>query len=233
MNIVETVAPVPIDDLKKYFADKETFYLIDYTNSQLKGSKLLTYLSNLEIPCDIKFNSFDEVKELLKEYLTFTMIVDIPSLESIMINVLAEHRFGAKQYESFIKENIEAIEKWSSKIDSCTLYNMYMIDEFKPFVENYELNETNSTEGINFVSLLKHPECYVLYESINENNLKFYKSYFTEYMFKGKNLYSFWANNNNPMFLLTFGIAENLFTSNEYIEAQKNTIKELTNAASI
>lgn len=233
MNFVDTVAPVPIDDLKKYFADKETFYLIDYTNSQLKGTKLLTYLSNLEIPCDIKFNDFTEVQELLKEYLSFTMIVDIPSLEMIMINVLAEYRFGSKQYEQFINDNQESIEKWINKIDSCTLYNMYMIDEFKPFVEEYETDETVSTEGINFVSLLKHPECFKLYEGIDEDNLKFYKSYFTEYMFKGKNLYSFWANKNNPMFLLTFGLAENIFTPNEYVEAKKNTIEELVNAAPI
>ena len=47
MNVIETTAPIKIEELKKYFADKETFYVIDYANSDLKGSKLLTYLSNL------------------------------------------------------------------------------------------------------------------------------------------------------------------------------------------
>ena len=29
-------------------------------------------------------------------------------------------------------------------------------------------------------------------------------------MFRGKNLYSYWANENNPLFLITFGISEGL-----------------------
>lgn len=229
MHVIETGAPVPIDDLKKYFIDKETFYIIDYTSSQLKGAKLLTYLSNLEIPCDIKFNSFDEVTELLKEYLKFGMIVDIPSLELIMINVLSEYRKTPNQYKDFIEQNKEDIAKWSSKIDSCTLFNMYMLNDFKAYVETFETDDTDSIEGINFVSLLKHHQCYDLYETIDQNGLKFYKKYFNEYMFKGKNLYSFWANENNPMFLLTYGIAEDLFSPQEYT----NTLKELSNAAHV
>jgi hypothetical protein len=55
MKIIETTAPVKIEELKKYFADKDTFYLIDYANSDLKGTKLLTYLSNLDIPSSHPF----------------------------------------------------------------------------------------------------------------------------------------------------------------------------------
>jgi hypothetical protein len=34
-------------------------------------------------------------------------------------------------------------------------------------------------------------------------------------MFKGKNLFSFWANENNPLFLLTWGIANNIHNERE------------------
>ena len=46
MNTIETIIPISMDNLKKYFVDKETFYSIDYENSELKGKKMLTYLSN-------------------------------------------------------------------------------------------------------------------------------------------------------------------------------------------
>jgi len=64
-NIVETTAPIAIEDLKKYFADKETFYLINYKDSELKGEKLLTYLSNLDVPADIKFSTLEEIAEMI------------------------------------------------------------------------------------------------------------------------------------------------------------------------
>ena len=55
-------------------------------------------------------------------------------------------------------------------------------------------------------------------------------------MFKGQNLYSYWANENNPMFLLTWGIANGIVTKEQYdasvatslLEIQKE-IQELEN----
>ena len=49
-NVIKTIAPIAIEDLKKYFLDKSITYNIDYTNSKIKGTKLLTYISNLDIP---------------------------------------------------------------------------------------------------------------------------------------------------------------------------------------
>jgi hypothetical protein len=46
-------------------------------------------------------------------------------------------------------------------------------------------------------------------------------------MFKGQNLYSFWANENNPMFLLTWGIAVGEVAPDEYVTLLKESIKEI------
>ena len=46
--IIETKAPIAIDDLKKHFTDKDVSFLIDYKTSDLKGEKLLTYLNLLQ-----------------------------------------------------------------------------------------------------------------------------------------------------------------------------------------
>jgi hypothetical protein len=239
MNIIETIAPISIEELKKYFADKNNFYLIDYSKSKLKGKKLLTYLSNLEIPSDISFigTTEEEFSEIFKDYLNLQMICNVSSLEKFTIDILKEFKGLSNQntFNRLIQDNTDILKEWVSKIDSLTLYNMYSIDneEFKKFVESHTLDETNCLNGVNFVSLLKHEELYSLYEKIEQQDLKFYKKYFEDYMFKGKNLYSYWANENNPMFLLTFGIAGGLVTGDDYVSIKKQTIQELKDVSPI
>jgi hypothetical protein len=239
MKIVKTTAPISIEELKQYFTNKECFFVIDYKNSKLKGKKLLTYLSNLEIPSDIDFmgSTEEEFLEIFKDYLNLEMICNIPSLENITIDVL-KHYKGIEVNESFsilAQENLDIIKTWVSRLESLTIFNMYSIDneDFKSFVQTYPLDETVCLKGVNFVSLLKYKQFYSLYQKTDKQNLKFYKKYFEDYMFKGKNLYSYWANENNPMFLLTYGIANGLVSGDDYTLAKKQTIQELTNVSPI
>ena len=69
MSIIKTPAPIDITDLKKYFVDKETFFEIDYAASTIREEKLLVYISNLDLPCDIKVDNDDDVLELVRCYL--------------------------------------------------------------------------------------------------------------------------------------------------------------------
>lgn len=239
MNIIETIAPISIDNLKKYFIDKKTLYIIDYNKSEIKEQKLMTYLSNLEIPCDIDLSKLDTIQmyELLKTYMETTMIVNLLSLEVLTIDVLKEAKgLSEKQiHKEFISTNKELIDNWISKLDSLTLYNMYTIgdDEFQMFVKQFPEDQDKSLNGINFISLLKNSDFYGFYKKIENDKLKFYKNYFNEYMFKGKNLYHYWANENNPLFLLTYGIAEGLVSSKDYVIAKTQDIQELSNVSSI
>ncbi len=237
MNILNVSAPIAIEDLKKYFTDKTTFYKINYAESKLRGSKLITYLSNLDLPADIDLNvSNEEIYELIKDYMNSPMLVNIDSLEFAVMSVLEEAK-GLNKYghESFIKQNQELVDKWISKLDSLTIYNMFIInaEETKQFAESFPLDETQDIIGVNFISLLKHPEFYSLYRKIDQSKLKFYKNYFNEYMFKGKNMYSFWATENNPLFLLTFGIGSGDLTTEQYVEARNQSIQGLENVTPI
>jgi len=224
-NVIKTIAPIAIEDLKKYFLDKSITYDIDYTNSKIKGLKLLTYISNLDIPCNISFNNKNEQEELLKEYLNSPVLCSIQSLEILTINLLLEYKEidnNSILYKNFIEDNLEIIKKWESKLDSLTLYNMYIVNspEMQEFAKGFPADETEELSGINFLSLLKHEPFYVYYSKIKQSNLKFYTKYFNEYMFKGKNLYSYWTNENNPLFLMTFGISEGL----EFIENKEGEL---------
>jgi hypothetical protein len=230
-------APIAIEDLKKYFTDKTTFYNINYAESKLRGSKLITYLSNLDLPVDIDINvSDDEKYELIKDYMNSPMLVNIKSLEFAVMSVVEEAK-GLSEYghAEFIKENEDLINRWISKLDSLTLYNMFIInsEETKQFADSFPLDETKEITGVNFISLLKHPEFYSLYRKIDQSKLKFYKNYFNEYMFKGKNMYSFWATPNNPLFLLTFGIGSGEVTTEEYLNAKKQSIQGMQNVTPV
>lgn len=226
MNIIETPAPIAIKDLKVYFANKDTTYLIDYDASTLKGEKLLVYLGNLDLPCDIKFESDEGAIELIQAYANTTFLVTIPTLEQLMVDLILQYNGcdiynESRPFESLIVQLKPQLKEWTKKLMSCSLYNLYCIDsdEYKDYVKSFPEDDTASLEGINFLSLLKHDRIYRLYNNINQENLYYYSQYFNEYMFKGKNLYSYWANPNNPLFLLTWGIASGVVDNEEYVAA--------------
>lgn len=237
MNIVITAAPISIENLKKFFTDKSTFYVISYKDSTLKGTKLLTYLSNLDIPCDIDFtgSSKEDFSSMVTDYLSAKVLVNIPTLERIAMNLMFQRKGLTPLLDKdLVGDNLDMLAKWNNKIDSLIVYNMSTVDgAFKDTVAEYPVDDTKELEGINFVSLLKNPDLYQTYDLIDFSTLKNYTGYFNEYMFKGRNMYSFWANGNNPVFLLTYGIASGLCTKQQFDAALQNTKEELQNVAPI
>jgi len=221
--IIETKAPISIENLKKNFTETDVKYLIDYSISDLKGKKLITYLSNLDIPADIKNIDLD----LVKDYLHSVSLVNISYLENVVIDILFVMKGLAKNkhYDKFISENFEILEKWQNILESLSLYNMYMLnsDNFRDYAKSHTKDDTKDLEGVNFVSLLKHTRFFNYYKKINNDKLKFYTHYFNDYMFRGKNMFEYWANDKNPLFLLTWSIANG--RGKEYMQARELTLK--------
>lgn len=235
MNIITTTAPIGLEDLKKYFNDKTISYVIDYDNSKLQGAKLLTYISNLDLPIDVFFNPESESgQELLKAYLESTFMVSVPSLEKAVIQLLLKYKFEKNKNE-FETQNSEILEQWCRVLESCTLFNLYSVAEesFKDFVRQHPEEKFEVFKGVNFVQLFKHQEFFFFYQSIDESKLRFMPELFDSYMFKGKNLYNFWANENNPLFLLTWGIASGEITGEQYVEMKKKSLSEIDNVAPV
>jgi hypothetical protein len=232
-NVIKTIAPISLENLKIYFSDKSTRYLIDYKNSKLQEQKLLTYLGNLDLNCDIDIEDFNDPvnAKLLQTYFSSTTLVNVLTLERAAIGVLFEYKglVAPGYFANFIQENLELVKTWVQKLDSLVLFNTYIIndEEAKQEVKNYPEDNTDSIEGINWVSLLKHQEFFYFYQLLDFKNLRYYSTYFTETMFKGRNLYSFWATEKNPMFLITWGILEEKINSKEWNELLIKATKEL------
>ena len=224
MKTIETIAPIPLDQLKEYFIDKDVVFLVKYQESTLKDEQLLIYLSNLEIPCDLLFKDVSELYEVLETYLVFDRLVNVPILKHFVINILLETRnLVEPKHSDFIVKNKEVLNVWSQKLDSLTLYNLYTVQspQLKEFVKSHGESEYDGNAGINFVQLLDEPLFYEFYRKVDKNNLKYFPSYFNNNMFNGKTLYQYWANENNPLFLVNWGILTdggNDLTEKEYLD---------------
>lgn len=225
-KVITTTAPIAIEYLKEYFADKETTYVIDYAESELKGEKLLVYLGNLDLPADIKFETSEDLEEMVLAYASSTFIVNIKSLEFAMLNLLLKNEIGFP----LTNELQVLLDHWSVRIKSLLLYNLHTVnlEEFNTFVDAAPKDDTDSLVGVNFVSLLKYEELGQIIVN-DDNNLDEcinYTKYFNDYMFKGKNLFSYWANPNNILFLQTWSIGSGerqkiLAENNELAEQEK------------
>ena len=143
-KIISCTAPIQLDDLKKYFTDKSLNFHINYTNSVLQDKKLLVYLSNLGVPCDIILSdtfSFEERSNLLKQYMMLPLIIDVPLLNLAASLVIFKAKgyniedaypnpyFSEQEVNKFLIDYDDMIQKWIKFLDSCTIYAQKCIPE--------------------------------------------------------------------------------------------------------
>ena len=57
-KIRQVTVPLAIESIKEFFQDKEIKFIVDYDNSKIKNQIFLTYVSNLDIPVDLKISDF-------------------------------------------------------------------------------------------------------------------------------------------------------------------------------
>lgn len=218
-EIIETIVPISIDNLKKYFENKNIKFLIDYDSSQIKEEKFLIYISNLDIPCDIKFDKTKESHmDLVKFYMNSKSLINLPLLEEEVLEICLEAAgFGLDDTrKEFISKNQEIIDQWLDILRSMSLYNFYALNGHEKLKEEYILqHEKRNSEGvaINFVNLLKYEDCCLLFmrNCVEGEKLHYYEDIFNEYMFNGKNLFHYWQNENNRLFLLTWAASSGVW----------------------
>ena len=203
--IVETVAPIPLDVLKRKFTEDIEFH-IDYENSRLKGKVLITYLSNLKIKCRLILNDRETTLLLIQEYLNIPVLVDMPDLADHAMNMLLDYTGKPSTVVGDLVEfytfNREILNTWVRRLYSMPLFAMYcMGDQYHEYVEGFPKDEEDNIAGINFVNLLRHPLFAVMLEGVEEDQYTWNPVFFKEYIFQGNNLFHYFADRNNPLFM--------------------------------
>lgn len=218
-EIIHTSAPIPFEELKKFFQNDGVRYIVNISTSELKGDKLLTYLGNLDIPIDITYDKEEELFELAKNYLHFDLMVSINTLEDLTLGALfCLKGLDNNGLEQFVEDNYEILQKWERRLDQLLVYNFHTVNHtgYDDWIAELPVDEDDSREGINFVSLMKHKACYVLLQGAKEENKMFNPTFFNEPVFKGNNLFVYWAHDQNPIFLLQNAISSGEISGAEY-----------------
>lgn len=242
--IKNTIAPIPLEDLKSYFEDKSITFIIDYNNSTLKGEKLLTYLSNLDVPCDVNFKDVEhrEVVEFIVDYMQTRMLVKLPSLELTVLQILLANineNQGAlyknkllsfNEAKDFIQEYVEIVEKWMVAITSGSIYNLHCINDegVKKSVEGFEKVDDDQFCGINYVNLYKYHDLYEIFPHVPVNERKFLTKQFEQPMFKGDPMYNYWFVPGNTVALISDAVAEGLWDSNKYKQLKEESLENVS-----
>ena len=206
-KIRQVTVPLAIESIKEFFQDKEIKFIVDYDNSKIKNQIFLTYVSNLDIPVDLKISdNFDEdvMFTLLDHYMTVKTITDIPYLntlvEQIILRAAGNDSIGhltAEQADRYIETRPETIAMWLAFLNSIPLYMCYSFKELndEDKVEgNSQIIDDDKAVGLNVVNLLHSSFMIQFFSTDISNNEPFwFRQQFESYMFKGKSLYEFVA----------------------------------------
>lgn len=217
--IRETVAPIAMELLHEGFSNPEIAYLVDYDNSVLRGKGLLTYLSNLDVTCDLKVTDktpLDERKALVLEYMNSRNIIKCASLAITVGTILTAIKNIGDFYDvienpilnkdeiiEFIQENIVVVNRWRVLMDSMVVYTMCISKKYKeafgdPKDQMHVISDDKAI-GNNFVNLFSLPYFLELYYSVLGNECHYFEKQFEDYMFEGKNLYYWFMRPGNPL----------------------------------
>ena len=217
---ISCTAPIQLDDLKKYFTDKSLNFHINYTDSTLQDKKLLVYLSNLGVPCDIIFSddfSFEERADLLGQYMTLPLVIEVPILNLAASLVVFKAKgyniedayphpyFSEQEVNTFLTDYDNIVQKWIKFLDSCTIYAQKCLPELNSrefLTDGVEIISDREYVGYSIVKLFSLSFFFNNYYKKPLGPLAYFELQFEDYMFQGKNLYSYFANKNNILLFL-------------------------------
>ena len=214
-EIIDTTVPIPVDVLRKVVGETDVVLRVNLSESSVEPQQALIYLSNLQIPVELVGNEEDRLK-VLDAYLRLPTLLKTAELETVALELFLTIK-GVFEIEHFpqewIEERKELIEKWMTLLESMYLYSLYVIedDDLKGIVDEYPEDDTGDTVGINFVHLFDNPLWPLYFQHIDHSKMRNYTKYFNEYMFKGRNLFSYWAIPENDIFLMTVCLSDGEF----------------------
>lgn len=217
MEEIQVSLPFSDEELDKYFDNIESYYfLIDLKNSSYKNSKILTYIYNSGMNCDILLDNFDcDLEELALEYVKTDKLMNLSSLNELWVTILIasinKSYFQTKneEYKKFISDFISTHQDIINEILLMftslksmlikTLLNDIDGDNEKKITKKFTqigrnvISLRNSINFWNVFALLEYKEDYENYEEFHDNS------------FEGKKIAFFFINEFNPLSLIYMG----------------------------
>lgn len=231
----QTTVPIPTDTLREYFTNKNLFFILNHSESKLKGAPFLTYLTNLNIPSDVTFNeplSYEEYEEIMKAHFEQASIHNCARLHVMAAEILLMAK-GLPYEQSpyalpidpghpfkFIHDNMELVASWVDFLDSTQVFALHSIkalaDHFKP-AEKFDVIDDKNAVGANVAMQFRLPNMIAAYFAVPnaEYKLSYYKQQFNEYMFKNDRLANHFGAKNNFAALMFGAFAQGIFTLTE------------------
>jgi hypothetical protein len=228
---IKTTVPIPMETIKRKFTE-EIEFIIDCANSKFKKKMLLTYLTNLELTCRLELTDKEETLELVVAYLNSPTCIDMPDLEDIVMNMLlalqgkpSQCALSSEELFKFADNNKEIFETWFRRLNAIPLYAEYCLadreDSLNTDPENegevltklsrhradrvkeFPLDTNEQLAGINYANLIRHPDFILYLEGVTPAQYTYNEKLFNERrIFSGKNLFWYFANVNNPIFVM-------------------------------
>jgi hypothetical protein len=219
-NFRHVTVPLEISQIKEYFENKNLFFLINYSESKIKGNMFLTYISNLDLPCEIILGSSGKQDkfELIKFYMetrnlntsntlkltTAQLLLEMKGYDSM--DVLRHPVLTREECAEFSSQNAELLKKWDTFISSSFLYLLTAIPELEDkysFKSLFPVIEDPHFIGSNIVHIYSVPSFLELFFAKQATSpICYFKHQFEEYMFRGKNLFHYFDCPENTLFLL-------------------------------
>jgi hypothetical protein len=234
-NLRYSSVPIPADKIREYFTNKDLFFIVNHSESKLQGETFLTYLTNLSLPADVKFNTplpYEEYELIVKAYLNQTSVNNIAGLHVMVADMLLIAK-GLKSEESpyalpinpdhvlrFISENKEQVDRWLHFLDSTQVYGLTAIkslnDHYTP-KDRFKKVDDPHYVGANIAQLYTMPQFIAIYFSIPGAvyELSYFTYQYEEYAFKNERLAHYFANRNNMAALLFSHFAVGTFKAEE------------------
>ncbi|MFN9066735.1 MAG: hypothetical protein ACK5V3_05865, partial [Bdellovibrionales bacterium] len=205
----EVTAPLSIDQIKEHFTQKNLMFIIDVSKSQLKDHALITYLSNLEIPCELSFvnSSKAEVKSLVKSYMESKSLVNSNNLKFLSAQIVLDSvgydsdslfenaLLNKDERKSFINDNSKLVDSWAQFVSSSVVFAVSSypaLEEHFQFKNSIPQINDPDVVGFNVVNLFSIPGFMEsFYSQPQKFQPQYYKSQFDDYIYKGKNFFHY------------------------------------------
>ena len=217
-NIRNVGVPLAIDQIKEFFENKSLFFLVDYSQSKIKGNMFLTYLSNLDLPFEIilKDAPKQEVFDLIKTYMETRNQSTSDVLRLTVADILLTHKgvdtenwlqnrvLTKEDAKEFISQNLELIKKWDTFLSSTMVFlikSFPALDEKLKVAEAFQHIKDPNYIGSNVVQLFSIPGFLELFFAAKyDGQLFYFDAQFDELMFKGKNLFHYFSCEENVFY---------------------------------